>query len=94
MKSNLASVDPVPALLDELADGLKLLYECRHRGITEIDRLLASIEDTMDMIERHRLGNSPELVLADMNAEDFVTTNWLEDLEFTPEDCLDRMAQA
>jgi hypothetical protein len=94
MKSNLAAVDPVPALLDELADGLRLLYECRHRGVTDVDRLLASIEDTMDLIERHRLGNSSELMLLDMNAEDFVTTNWLDDLEFETEDCFKRLAQA
>ncbi len=94
MKSNFAVTDPVPALLDELVDGLKLLYECRHRGIADTDRLLASIEDTMDLIERYRLSPYKELVLSDMSSEDFVTTDWNEELSFDEEALWERAAQA
>ena len=94
MKSNVAVIDPVPALLDELVDGLKLLYECRHRGIVDTDRLLASIEDTMDLIERYRLSPYSDLVLDDMNSEDFVTTTWNEELSFDEAALWERAAQA
>ena len=80
MKSNCAVTDPVPALLDELVDGLRLLYECRHRGVNDTDRLLASIEDTMDLIERYRLGQGRDLVFDEMNPDDFITAEWPEDL--------------
>ena len=50
--------DPVPELLEQLIDGLHLLYQCRQRGVSEVDRLLEYIEFTIDEIERHRLGSS------------------------------------
>ncbi len=55
--------DPVPELLDQLIDGLYLLYECRRRGVGNVDRLLEYIEFIMDEIERHRLGMSSDLFL-------------------------------
>ena len=55
--------DPVPQLLDELVDALYLLYECRRRGVADLERLIEYIGYTMDEIERHRLGMSSELFL-------------------------------
>lgn len=94
MKSNSVVIDPVPALLDELVDGLRLLYECRHRGINNTDLLLSSIEDTMDLIERHRLGPVPDLVFDTMNADDFVTVDSAEELFFDEVEFAERVAQA
>ncbi len=55
--------DPVPQLLDELVDALHLLYECRRRGVVDLERLIEYIEYTMDEIERQLLGMSSELFL-------------------------------
>ena len=63
MKATFRPNDPVPQLVDDLVDALHLLYECRRRGVINLDRLLEYIEYTMDEIERHRLGMSSELFL-------------------------------
>lgn len=62
--------DPVPRLMDELVDGLYLLYECRRRGVPDVDRLMDYIEYKLDQIEHHRLGMSSELFATLMIAEE------------------------
>ena len=62
--------DPVPHLLDQLVDALHLLYECRRRGVNDVDRLLEYIEYTMDEIDRQRLGMSGESFLTMAEAQE------------------------
>jgi len=70
MKATFEPTDPVPQLIDELVDGLHLLYECRRRGVGELDRLLEYLECKMDEIERERLGMSSELFITMMAADE------------------------
>jgi len=70
MKATSQPNAPVAHLLDELVDGLHLLYECRRRGVDDVDRLLEYLEYTMDEIERHHLGMSGELFLTLLSSDE------------------------
>jgi hypothetical protein len=70
MKAAFAPSDPVPELMDQLLDGLHLLYECRRRGVDQVDRLLDYIEYTMDEIERHRLRTNTTLSPSTLSADE------------------------
>jgi len=70
MKATCPPSDPVPQLMDELIDGLHLLYECRRRGVADLGRLLDYIEYTIDEIERYRLGTSGERFKTVLSAEE------------------------
>lgn len=70
MKATIQPKDPMPQLLDELVDGLHLLYECRRRGVCDLDRLVEYLECKMDEIERERLGMSGELFVTMMAADE------------------------
>jgi len=61
MKATFETTEPIESLMDQLVDGLHLLYECRRRGVGNLDRLREYIEYTMDEIERRHLGMSSEL---------------------------------
>ena len=82
MKATLQPNDPVPALMDELVDGLHLLHVCRARGVADLERLLEYIEYTLDQIECHRLGRSSDLFFDSMSPTHFVGTNSHEELEW------------
>jgi len=62
--------EPLSYLVDQLVDSLHLLYECRRRGVTDVDRLIEYIEYTMDEIERRHLGMSGESFLAMSEAQE------------------------
>lgn len=68
MKATFQPYDPVPELMDELTDALYLLYQCRLRGVRDLDRLLEFIEYTMDQIEHNRLGMSGEVFTSLLSA--------------------------
>lgn len=70
MRATSQHFDPVPDLVDQLVDGLHLLYECRRRGVIDVDRLLEYLEHTMDQIERERLGMSTELFHSALSADE------------------------
>ena len=70
MKATFEATEPMERLLDQLVDGLYLLYECRSRGVSNLDRLLEYLEYTMDEIERRHLGMSSDLYLTLIEAGD------------------------
>jgi len=72
-------MDPVPQLIDELLDGLHLLYECRRRGVTDVARLVEYIEYIMDQIERHRLGMSRELFSTMLDCDGADEMGWCKE---------------